>query len=297
MAVHVDNLLPITVSITKISDPIIRLKIDNSDPYILTSYDNFDNPETEGALIKCALKLIGYPIDSGLEIVTTSTLPHGSGLGASSILGATLLRALYKLQGVHIDNDTLVRKVLDLEQMMTTGGGWQDQVGAIYPGIKRTQGNGSPNIALNVTMLECPDLDKHMCLIFTGKTRLAKNLLQSVVANWNSGDVRIKQNIVNLVRTADAMTNAITDRNIPKIGGLLTEYWEQKKIMAPEAEPPHVTRIFSLIKQFIWGHSLCGAGGGGFAVVITKVPAEETIPQLEHILRDEGCTIHRVQQA
>jgi len=135
-----------------------------------------------------------------------------------------------------------------------------------------------------------------MCLIFTGKTRLAKTLLQDVIANWNSGDIHIKQNVEALVTTAYAMSSAITDHDIPKIGELLTEYWEQKKKMAPNSEPAHVTTMFSRIKPFIWGYSLCGAGGGGFAVIITKSPAGDIIPQLENILRDEGCTIHRVQQ-
>ena len=34
--------------------------------------------------------------------------------------------------------------VLALEQFMTTGGGWQDQVGGIYPGAKLTMTGPGP---------------------------------------------------------------------------------------------------------------------------------------------------------
>ena len=38
-----------------------------------------------------------------------------------------------------MDHESLVHAVLKLEQMLTTGGGWQDQVGGLYPGVKVTR--------------------------------------------------------------------------------------------------------------------------------------------------------------
>jgi fucokinase len=35
-----------------------------------------------------------------------------------------------------MDHAALCHAVLKLEQMLTTGGGWQDQVGGLYGGVK-----------------------------------------------------------------------------------------------------------------------------------------------------------------
>ena len=38
--------------------------------------------------------------------------------------------------GYEYDADSIVHSVLILEQLLTTGGGWQDQVGGLLPGFK-----------------------------------------------------------------------------------------------------------------------------------------------------------------
>jgi hypothetical protein len=57
-------------------------------------------------------------------------------MGTSSILAATILAAIAGVKGWSFDPESLVHLVLMVEQMLTTGGGWQDQVGGIFPGIK-----------------------------------------------------------------------------------------------------------------------------------------------------------------
>ena len=52
----------------------------------------------------------------------------GSGLGTSSILVGTVLAAVARASGKVFDEESLNHAVLELEQMMSTGGGWQDQV-------------------------------------------------------------------------------------------------------------------------------------------------------------------------
>ena len=77
--------------------------------------------------------------------------------------------------------------MLYVEQLLTTGGGWQDQVGGLVPGIKIGRFGTKPestNIA--VQQLSMPqdkllDLQSRLLLVYTGRTRLAKNLLQVIL--------------------------------------------------------------------------------------------------------------------
>ena len=75
-------------------------------------------------------------------------------------------------------------QVLIVEQMLTTGGGWQDQVNGLYPGIKRGRtAKRETDLRVSVEQVALDDdfaaaLGGHMLLVFTGKVRLAKNLLR-----------------------------------------------------------------------------------------------------------------------
>src|SRR5204863_7727643 len=80
----------------------------------------------------------------------------------------------------------LFHQVLRLEQRMTTGGGWQDQIGGLLPGIKLTRTEPGPDQSPEVTLLECPpdslrELEARLVLFYTGVPRLARNVLQRVV--------------------------------------------------------------------------------------------------------------------
>ena len=60
-------------------------------------------------------------------------IPRGSGLGTSSILAGACVKALYEMLGKETSEDELYDRVLCMEQIMSTGGGWQDQVGGLAP--------------------------------------------------------------------------------------------------------------------------------------------------------------------
>ena len=104
-------------------------------------------------------------------------------MGTSSILAGVVCAAIWKITQRPHDNRELLHIVVELEQMLTTGGGWQDQVGGLVPGVKITTSPARTPIQVHPKVLDVSDetLTKvmtNMVLIYTGKTRLAKNLLQ-----------------------------------------------------------------------------------------------------------------------
>jgi fucokinase len=135
------------------------------------------------AQLEAALGGNGKGPGRGLHIVTWSLLPTGSGLGTSSILAAALLRALCVAAGRPYSDSSLTHAVLKLEQMLTTGGGWQDQVGGIYPGAKIARSPAALPLQVTTTPIVLAPavvelLNDHLLMIFTGRPRLARNLLQ-----------------------------------------------------------------------------------------------------------------------
>jgi fucokinase len=116
-------------------------------------------------------------------------------------------------------------------------------------------------------------LNQRLILVFTGKTRLAKNILQTVLRRWALRTPEIYSNSQALVETSNQAREALQSEDEVALGRCLSEYWEQKKIMAgPDSgvEPLVVDEILRILrsKHAIDGGSLCGAGGGGFLILL-----------------------------
>ncbi len=106
--------------------------------------------------------------------------------------------------------------------MLTTGGGWQDQVGGLTGGIKLvTTGPGLPQ-AIQVTPVALSprtanDLAQRLCLVYTGQQRLAKNLLRNVMSRWMARDPEMVWIQGELVRLALAMQQSVGNRRSNRI--------------------------------------------------------------------------------
>ena len=145
---------------------------------------------------KAALVLAGFgngvlkgeleAFGSGIEITLLSAIPAGSGLGTSSILAATVLGALNDFCGLGWDKNEIGHRTLMLEQMLTTGGGWQDQFGGVLGGVKLLQtGRGfaqNPQVRwLPTDLWTQPEYRPCHLLYYTGITRTAKSILAEIV--------------------------------------------------------------------------------------------------------------------
>lgn len=72
---------------------------------------------------------------------------------------------------------------MHLEQLLTTGGGWQDQCGGLYGGIKISGCEKGLPVHITTKMIQMKPgfvdtLNQSLLLVYSGKTRLARNLLQ-----------------------------------------------------------------------------------------------------------------------
>ena len=73
---------------------------------------------------------------SGIRITTRTDAPRGSGLGGSSALTITLVRALSELSGNPIEEDDLIALVRDLEtRLIGVPAGIQDYYPPVYGGL------------------------------------------------------------------------------------------------------------------------------------------------------------------
>jgi fucokinase len=143
-------------------------------------------------------------------------------------------------------------------------------------------------------------LNDSVVLAFTGKIRLAKNLLQSVLRRFAKRTPEIVTTVSDLVGNAQTCKDAAARGDLDTFGRCLRDFWNHKKIMAGHdsgVEPPIVAQILAKLQSLnmIRGGSLCGAGGGGFMALImadgisgndVKETVKETVRESELINSD-----------
>ncbi|XP_062402786.1 L-fucose kinase isoform X1 [Sardina pilchardus] len=305
VAVKVDGRRPIGARARRIREPRLLLVTSSSGQdcsvatetvcETLQDLEDHCQPHAPGALLKavCVCSgLVTFPSQQplaeqllqrwggGLELHSWSLLPHGSGLGTSSILAGAVLAAVYRSTGRTYDTDSLIHAVLHLEQTLTTGGGWQDQVGGLVGGVKLARSRACLPLRVEVERLSLSQdflsaLQQRLILVYTGKTRLARNLLQDVVRSWYSRLPSIVTNTEQLVSNAEECALACTDGSLSRLGSCLDRYWQQKKVMAPGCEPAAVRSMMTALRPLTLGQSLAGAGGGGFLYLLTRDARQE----------------------
>ncbi|KAK3086211.1 hypothetical protein FSP39_015281 [Pinctada imbricata] len=226
-----------------------------------------------GAVMAALLRASGKECDTNRLIHAVSTCILD--MGISSILAGAVMAALLRASGKECDTNGLIHAVLYLEQLLTTGGGWQDQVGGLTGGIKIGLSESKLPISVEAVDLKVSEktiqaLNERLVLIYTGKTRLAKNLLQEVLRNWYARNPQIVETEDALVVLAQECAHAFIDGDLKKVGKCLDRYWIMKKIMAPGCETESIANLMTAARPFSYGMCMAGAGGGGFLYVLTK---------------------------
>lgn len=300
-AVTLNGQFPLQAICRLTSEPAIRLSsidLGRSITYRTTGeLLRVGDPSDWAALAKAALLLTGFvPTPSargrsttlrrhlerfgaGLDVTLFSALPKGSGLGSSSILGATLIAALLRVldpRGGAASTQRIIDLTSQLEQIMSTGGGWQDQAGGTTPGVKLVASRPGATQALTFSTvpdggaLGTPEAKARCLLYYTGQRRLAKNILRNVVGGYLGREPRLRGVIDRLKEGAVAMEASLRGGSLDEVGVWLSDYWSLKKQLDPGSTNPGIERLFGSIERELSGGTILGAGGGGFALLVAR---------------------------
>ena len=308
---------PIEVELRKLSEKHIEFASLDLDAHgvvtTATEIQDCHNPYDSFALHKAALIACGIiPMEGEADLekildemgggfymsTRVKGVPKGSGLGTSSILSGACVRALGKFLGTAWSDSDIYELVLNLEQIMSTGGGWQDQVGGLTGGIKYITSRPGMKQKLKVEYLDLDEdtkaeLQERFALIYTGQRRLARNLLRDVVGNYIGGKKESKEALEEMKHLAVMMRYELEQGDVDAFARLLNEHWEVSKKLDAGSTNTCIDQIFTSCEDLIDGKFISGAGGGGFLQVILKkgVSKEMLRAQLLDVYQDSGVDV------
>jgi fucokinase len=296
-AVNLNGQPPIQAYARVIDKPVIRISsIDQGARTEIASFDellDYRKATSSFALAKAALALSGLlpecnggnknsslkrlleRFGGGIELTTLAAIPKGSGLGTSSIMGAVILAAIQRIMGIELSQQQLFYNVLRLEQALTTGGGWQDQIGGATNGVKMivTEPGFVPHARIHYVLPDVLDPKTNgglSLLYYTGVTRLAKNILQQVVGRYLNRQRAAMATLKQIHTIAEEVTDALIRKDIATFGHLVDVAWQLNKQLDPNSSNGEIESLFERVRPFIYSAKLLGAGGGGFMLMICK---------------------------
>ena len=160
---------------------------------------------------------------------------------------------------------------------MTTGGGWQDQAGGIFPGAKLVLSGPGRRQRLRVQPVQMTiereaELEGRMLLYFTGIRRIAKNLLQQIVGSYLARETHTIQVLHSIKTLAMEMAYALEHGEWDYLGQLLDRHWDLYQILDPNVTNAPINAILEKVRPYVAGAKLAGAGGGGFFMFLARSP-------------------------
>ncbi len=311
VAILLNGKKPVEVTLERIDE--LKIVFDSRDMDVHGEFDTIEPLQATGdpfdpfALQKACLLACGIIPQKGYKLEDilrrlgggfvmhseVTDVPKGSGLGTSSILSAACVKAVFEFTGIEFTEEDLYAHVLAMEQIMSTGGGWQDQVGGATPGLKYMSSMPGLKQEIKVTHVELPEsarkeLDERFVLIYTGQRRLARNLLRDVVGRYVGNEPDSLFALEEIQKTAALMRFELERGNVDGFAKLLDYHWELSKKVDAGSSNTLIEQIFSSIEEMIDGRLVCGAGGGGFLQVILKkgITRENVEKRLNEVFMD-----------
>ncbi len=232
-------------------------------------------------LLKAAVRRMG--LQMGGHIITRSDAPPGSGTGSSASMGVALVGLLAAAAGQEDfarEEIAALANKLEIEELKIQGGK-QDQYAAALGSICYMEFRDPEVIVerLNVSQDFLYELEKHLLLIYTGKSRLSGDIISRVMGAYRQGDKNVHDALMNIRQAAIEMKEAFLAEDLSRVGELLDFNWENQKRLYPEMTTPKIEALLTVARpEGVLGAKACGAGGGGCILILCA-------PDREHLVR------------
>lgn len=237
--------------------------------------------EIKHDLVREALKMFQL---KGIEVVSISDIPgDGSGLGSSSAFAVGLINALSRYAGSSLADDefALAEEAWKLEAMIHgTAIGKQDLYAAAFGGLKHYTFKPDHVVVEQFSFLD-EELDfvaSRMMLFWTREKRNAREILRAQSKNFSAEESKSRLAAGHIAQSAYVLSQAIGNGMLFRIGPCVRDGWDYKRNLADGVTNQKIDGLVeTAMSAGADGAKICGAGGGGFLLVIAEPELHDRI--------------------
>ena len=264
------NAVTVNLAIDRYATARARLRDDGA--YVFKSEDK--SVESKHADIESVRTETGLPLHrevalmlappGGLELTTKSDVPSGSGLGGSSALFVASTRAALAAAGRKMDDDTLLRHVIDMEaRIIGVPTGSQDYVSAIHGGLSvvRFQPGGARRDTIPADL---GAIARRIVLVYTGVPHDSAMNNWAVTKAYLDGDEDVRGHMREIVDAARILRGALLVSDLDAAADAIDADWQARRRLAPGVSTKAIDRMGDVARKAgAMAMKVCGAGGGG----------------------------------
>ncbi len=215
---------------------------------------------------------------TGIRITTRTDAPRGSGLGGSSALTITLVRALSEVAGAPVEGDDLIALVRDLEtRLIRVPAGIQDYYPPVYGGLMAIHLNPGLVVRHQIA-LPVDRLAEHMLLHYTGVAHFSGTNNWDIYKRQIDGKKKVHNGLAKIAESAIEMEKALESGDLEAAGVALNHEWQNRKALIDGISTPEIeAAIEAATGAGAWAGKVCGAGGGGCIVFLMPPERREAV--------------------
>jgi D-glycero-alpha-D-manno-heptose-7-phosphate kinase len=227
-------------------------------------------------------------IEPPIYVSTVADVPASTGLGGSSSFAVGLLHALHAFKGERVSAAQLAEEATHIEiEVLREPIGKQDQYAAAFGGLNLFcfGKNGVTVQPQHVSQRKLDELFSNIMLFWTGIRRDASSVLSDQSRRTSSKVDSLMLMRAQAYRLHAMMSNGAIDPMA--FGGVLHESWVLKRGLTPLISSESIDHWYQLAREAgAAGGKICGAGGGGFLLLIVKPEHREAVRNALSELRE-----------
>ena len=260
--------------ITPLKEPAINiLSLDLKKNWNFKSWQEFENSNDETL---CFYKSVFRPFSNelkklshGFELRTSSQSPIGGGLGGSSSLVISVLKALHALLKIPTPEAVkLVTLAHNIEaEMLRTPTGTQDYFPAVSGGLNIIDYSAHP-LSLKIKNISDTPIGDYFLLVYTGHSHHSGLNNFEVMKSSVAGDQKVLGALRKIKQIADELKVCIENNSWAELPRLFRQEFEARIQLTPAFSSPEIERLNKIcLAAGAEAVKICGAGGGGCVLV------------------------------
>jgi D-glycero-alpha-D-manno-heptose-7-phosphate kinase len=246
-------------------------------------------------IIREALYECGHPTTDKMEIVTVGDLPGKSGLGSSSAVTVSFLKALRP----ELTDGQLAELACHIE-IDRNGApiGIQDQYATAFGGMNILHFSSDGVNIEPITSDVCREVLRRLTVVHTGELSDSEEVLKPMKKNMR----RRTHQLCCMRELAYSLGRNLQAGRYDAVGEALAENWELKKQLADGITTPAIDELYEFAQQNgADAGKISGSGGGGFLLLwsnnlqkrrwLQATLLEEGLSVLDFDLDTDGVTV------
>ncbi len=245
------------------------IELESKDLKAKKTYDDLEAAlrDTEPAFDLVRAHLRYWQPKKGFTLSTRSESPIGGGLGGSSSLCISLLRAFSAWLKSPLETYDMVRLASHLEaRVLLKPTGTQDYFPPIFGGVNIIT-YGAPGPRVEVKPIDREIFERRFLLVYTGHSHNSGINNWQVIKNWLDGDADTRMIFAKLAEVSFDMKDALLRRDLGRLPSLFAREYEARTAISSGFSSPEIRRLADLARSEGAYAKICGAGGGGCVLI------------------------------